>query len=152
MAQADSTELKAHGLTAGLTSYPAAYATGLLVARRVLKTLNMDSLYEGQTKVDGLDYDVSANPNVERKPFTVILDLGLRRPTVGGRVFGVMKGACDGGLNVPHSVKRFPGFKKGSSKRKNKYNADVHRDRIFGVHVDNYMTILKKESADRYMK
>ncbi len=63
-----------------------------------------------------------------------------------------MKGACDGGLNVPHSVKRFPGFKKGSSKRKNKYNAEVHRDRIFGVHVDEYMTVLKAEGNDRYLK
>ena len=152
MAQANSTELKHFGLTAGLTSYPAAYATGLLLARRVLKILDMDKLYEGNQNVDGQDYDVSATPNPERKPFTVILDIGIKRPTVGARIFGVMKGACDGGLNVPHSVKRFPGFKKGSSKRKNKYNADVHRDRIFGVHIDEYMKLLKKEGNDAYLK
>ena len=79
----------------------------------------------------------------ERKPFTVILDIGIRTPTVGNRVFGVMKGACDGGLNVPHSVKRFPGFTRPNKKKKGQYSAEVHRDRIFGVHVDSYMEYLK---------
>ena len=78
--------------------------------------------------------------------------MGIRRPTVGNRVFGVMKGATDGGLNVPHSVNKFPGFVKGPSKRKNKYNADVHRERIFGVHIDKYMEKLKSEGNDAYLK
>jgi len=34
---AESDELRAHGLTAGLTNYSAAYCTGLLLARRLLK-------------------------------------------------------------------------------------------------------------------
>lgn len=34
--QADSKELVQFGMSTGLTSYPAAYATGLLLARRVL--------------------------------------------------------------------------------------------------------------------
>ena len=34
--QADSKELTKFGLTTGLTSYPAAYATGLVLARRLL--------------------------------------------------------------------------------------------------------------------
>lgn len=49
--------------------------------------------------------------------------MGLARTTTGARVFGAMKGAVDGGLNVPHSVKRFPGFDAESKK----FNADVHR-------------------------
>jgi hypothetical protein len=28
-----------------------------------------------------------------------------------------MKGACDGGLHIPHSAKRFPGYKKDGEKR-----------------------------------
>lgn len=152
MAQADSTELKNFGLTAGLTSYPAAYATGLLLARRVLKQLKLADLYKGKTETNGEDYDVSTNISDEKKPFKVLLDLGLRRPTVGARVFGVMKGACDGGLNVPHNNRRFPGFVKGATKKKSVYKADVHRERIFGVHIDNYMALLKEESQDRYMK
>ena len=38
------------------------------------------------------------------------LDVGLTRTTTGNRVFGAMKGAADGGLKIPHSVKRFPGL------------------------------------------
>jgi len=53
-----------------------------------------------------------------RKPFRAILDYGVRRITTGNRIFGAMKGAVDGGLNVPHSVKRFPGFKKVKGNKK----------------------------------
>lgn len=51
------------------------------------------------------------------------LDVGLARTTTGARVFGAMKGAVDGGLNVPHSIKRFPGYDAEAKK----FNADVHR-------------------------
>lgn len=152
IAQADSKELAKYGLTTGLTSYPAAYATGLLLARRLLHQLNMQDTYKGNEKIDGNDYNVSNTPNPQRKPFTVILDIGLRKPTVGNRVFGVMKGATDGGLNVPHSVKKFPGFVKGETKKSNTYNAEVHRDRIFGVHIDAYMEHLKNEDENSFNK
>jgi len=59
-----------------------------------------------------------------------------------------LKGACDGGLYIPHSTRRYPGY-GGDDKNKN-YNPKIHRQRIFGLHVDNYMKLLKKESADDY--
>lgn len=31
-------------------------------------------------------------------------------PPCSNRVFGCMKGAADGGLDVPHNEKRFPGY------------------------------------------
>jgi len=34
----------------------------------------------------------------------------LKRTSTGARVFGVLKGAVDAGIYVPHSVKRFPGY------------------------------------------
>lgn len=136
MAQASSAELSKFGLTSGLTNYPAAYATGLLLARRVLASLKLDKCFPGNKKIDGNDYDVSAAHAGDRKPFTCILDIGLVRPTIGNRVFGVLKGATDGGLNVPHSVKKFPGFSKNPDTKKETYDAEAHRDRIFGVHVD----------------
>ena len=52
-----------------------------------------------------------------------------------------MKGAVDGGLNIPHNTKRFPGSKKNAEKDLT-YDAAVHRERIFGVHVDKYMKSL----------
>ena len=144
LCQANSTELRKFGLETGLTNYAAAYCTGLLLARRLLKKVGMDSLYQGQAKVTGEAYDVSENPNAERRPFKAVLDVGLIRTTNGNKVFGALKGACDGGLYVPHSTKRFPGFKT-SKDGNDEYDAKKHRERIFGVHVDKYMKELKKD-------
>lgn len=44
----------------GLTNYAAAYCTGLLLARRLLKQLELDKLYEGTTEVTGEEYNVEA--------------------------------------------------------------------------------------------
>lgn len=72
----------------------------------------MDKLYPGNTKIDGKEYDVSEKPNEERRPFMAFLDVGLANATVGRKVFAALKGACDGGLYIPHTNKRFPGFYK----------------------------------------
>ena len=34
--------------------------------------------------------------------FRAFLDVGLARTTTGARVFGALKGAVDGGLDIPH--------------------------------------------------
>lgn len=143
--------MRKYGLSAGLTSYSAAYGTGLLLARKVLSLLKLNDQYKGADKIDGQHFNVSNQQTQNRRPFMAVLDIGIRRPTVGNRVFGVMKGACDGGINIPHSVKKFPGFERASKKADSKYNAEVHRDRIFGVHVDAYMEKLKenKEAYDK---
>eukprot|EP00919_Chromeraceae_sp_WS-2016_P032105 GHVR01075580.1.p1 GENE.GHVR01075580.1~~GHVR01075580.1.p1 ORF type:complete len:195 (-),score=19.64 GHVR01075580.1:237-821(-) len=112
--QADSQELKKFGLTAGTKNYATAYATGLLLARRLLKKVELDSMYEGN-KQYGEDYHVDKDVR-ERRPFKLILDVGLRATTTGSKVFAVMKGACDGGVNIPHSDKRFPKTKKDQDK------------------------------------
>jgi len=152
MAQATSTELQKFGLKNAFTSYSAAYATGLLLARRLLKKLSMDSIYKGTAKIDGTPYDVSTQLNNTRRPFTAVLDIGIRRPTVGNRVFAVLKGATDGGIHIPHSVRKFPGYTKGAAKKDNKYDAAVHKKRIFGGHVDDYMKYLKKDKPDAFKK
>lgn len=152
---AHSQELKKWGLTTGFTSYAAAYATGLLMARRMLNKLGMADMFTGVSEVDGKDYDVSADANavkLSRRPFKAILDIGQTRSTVGNRVFGVLKGACDGGLHVPHNVKKFPGYCKDEDSKKGVYTAEAHRDRIFGCHVDEYMDKLKGESEEAYNK
>ena len=46
----------------------------------------------------------------EKKPFRAILDVGIQTTSTGNRVFGVLKGASDGGLDIPQSEKRFPGY------------------------------------------
>merc|ERR1719213_1225457 len=59
-----------------------------------------------------------------------------------------MKGAVDGGLDIPHSTKRFPGYDKEASE----FNASVHRDHIFGKHVADYMKHLLEEDEDAYKR
>ncbi|KAF2325560.1 hypothetical protein GH714_030366 [Hevea brasiliensis] len=50
LAAAYSHELPRYGLEVGLTNYAAAYCTGLLLARRTLKMLEMDEEYEGNAE------------------------------------------------------------------------------------------------------
>lgn len=142
LCQADSRELSKFGLTTGFTSFSAAYATGLLLARRCLTDLKMGDAYKGTKEINGQDYDVANEENPDRRPFIAVLDIGLRRPTIGNRVFAVMKGACDGGINVPHSAKKFAGF----DKEKQTFDPVAHKKRIFGGHIDEYMAELKDDS------
>ena len=84
----------------GLTNYAAAYATGLLLARRLLKQKEIDSLFKGQTEVNGEDYNEEEVDG--RRPFKAVLDVGLARTSTGAKIFAVMKGVTDGGVDVPH--------------------------------------------------
>jgi len=165
LCSAHSSELVKYGVVAGLKNYSAAYCTGLLCARRLLTNIKftdedgdeqtLSDLYEpapcdGQVRsvrygrrtlyVEDLEWET------ERRPFRCNLDVGTKATTLGSRVFGALKGASDGGLDIPHSHKRFPGY----SPEKKKYNAGAHLDRIYGVHVANYMRKLQKDDAAKY--
>lgn len=109
--QAQSSEFKRFGIDTGLTNYPAAYATGLLCARRLMADVGLSDMYKGVESPDGEHFDVyKDNAIAERRPFKAVLDVGLIRTTTGNRTFGVLKGAVDGGIFVPHNTKRFPGY------------------------------------------
>ncbi|EPS64989.1 hypothetical protein M569_09790, partial [Genlisea aurea] len=135
LAAAYSHELRHYGLEVGLTNYAAAYCTGLLLGRRVLKKLDLDQEYKGNVEATGEDYSVE--PAESRRPFRALLDVGLLRTTTGNRVFGALKGALDAGIDIPHSDKRFAGFSKDSKQ----LDAEVHRKYIFGGHVAAYMNV-----------
>ena len=139
-----SHELPKYGIEVGLTNYAACYATGLLCARRLLKKLGLDEQYEGQTDPDGEMFLVEHEDGP--RPFTCVLDVGLVRTTTGNRVFGALKGAVDGGLNIPHSEKRFPGYDRDAKE----YDAETHKKYIFGGHVQEYMELLEEEDPERY--
>lgn len=138
-------ELPRYGLKVGLTNYACAYATGLLLARRVLKKLKLDKVYAGAKEVNGAEFNVE---NVDGQPgaFTCYLDVGLARTSTGAKIFAALKGAADGGLHVPHSVKRFPGYNAD----KKEFKADVHRRHILGLHVADYMKQLQADDVEAY--
>jgi large subunit ribosomal protein L5e len=163
---ADSSELKRHGLTAGLTNYASAYSTGLLLARRLLKQVGLNDLYKATSDVNGEYFNVDDDCDDDKRPFKALLDVGLQRTTTGARIFGVLKGACDGGINVPHKTKRFPGYSRaritqienkrgkstGEERTAAKFDAKAHRARIFGNHVTEYMKALQKEDAEKFKR
>jgi len=140
-------ELPRYGIKVGLTNYAAAYCTGLLLARRLLTKFGLDQTYVGQVEPDGEQFSVE---DVDDAPgaFRAYLDVGLARTTTGARVFGALKGAADGGIDIPHSTRRFPGYDAES----NNFNAQVHRDHIMGKHVADYMTYLQENDEEAYKR
>jgi len=148
--QATSKELEKYGIPCGHTNYAAAYATGLLIARRCLKHFSLDDTFKGKAEVNGEDYHVEEEES-ERRPFKAILDVGLTRTTSGARIWGALKGAVDGGLHVPHNNKKFPGYQASEEKGSDpSYDAEAHKDRIFGGHVKEYMEMLSEEDPTKY--
>ncbi len=57
-----------------------------------------------------------------------------------------MKGASDGGILIPHSDKRFPGYDTETKK----LDAEVLKKYIYGGHVAEYMESLEEEDEERY--
>ena len=112
-AQAHSKELVKYGLPGsfGLKNWTATYATGFLLARRTLKLLGLDQVYKGQEEINGEDF-LTEDVEGEKRAFKVSLDVGLQTTSTGARVFGALKGALDGGLHIPHSVRRWPAAEK----------------------------------------
>jgi len=142
-----SHELPRYGVKVGLTNYSAAYCTGLLLGRRILEKFKLDTIYQGQTEVTGEQFQVES---VDGQPgaFRCFLDVGLARTTTGARVFGALKGAVDAGLDIPHGVKRFPGY-DGESKE---FHADIHRKHILGQHIADYMRLLQQDDDEAFKK
>merc|ERR1719401_1245842 len=150
VSQATSKELTNFGIPVGHTNYAAAYATGLLIARRTLKKFGLDESIKGKEELDGEDYHVEEE-DTEQRPIKAILDVGLQRTCVGARLWGALKGAVDGGLHVPHNTKNFPGYKPSEEKgAEPEYDAEAHKERIFGSHVKEYMEMLSEEDPTKY--
>jgi large subunit ribosomal protein L5e len=147
-AAAYSHELPRYGIKHGLTNWAAAYATGLLLARRTLTKLGLDGDFAGVEEVDG-EFKLTEAVEIdgeERRPFKANLDVGLHRTSTGARVFGAMKGASDGGLLIPHSESRFPGWDIEAKE----LDAETLRKYIFGGHVAEYMETLADDDEERY--
>ena len=133
-------ELPRYGVKVGLTNYASAYCTGLLLARRLLTKLNLHEAYEGQTEVDGDEYHIESSDDGPGA-FRCYLDTGLNRTSTGAKVFGALKGAVDGGLDIPHSTRRFPGY----DDEEGAFSAEVHRGHIFGNNIGEYMNQLQED-------
>uniref|UniRef100_H0XJH6 Large ribosomal subunit protein uL18 n=1 Tax=Otolemur garnettii TaxID=30611 RepID=H0XJH6_OTOGA len=145
-----ASELPKCSVKVGPMNYAAVYCTGLLLARRLLNTFGVDKVYEGQVEVTGDEHNVET---IGGQPgaFICFLDAGLARTTTSNKVLGALKGTVDGGLSVPHSTKRFPGYDSESKE----FNAEVHQTQIMGQKGTDYMRFLieeDKKPSSRHIK
>jgi len=147
LASAYAHELTSYGMPVGHTNYAAAYATGLLLARRILTKLGLADKYQGTSEITGEDYNVEPIQDGPR-PFFALLDVGLRRTTTGARIFAAMKGAADGGIEIPHSDRRLVGY----DAEEKKLHPEVLRKHIFAGHVADYMKLLAESDEEKYKK
>jgi large subunit ribosomal protein L18 len=101
---AHSKELQKLGWLGSGKNTSAAYLTGFLLAKKALEA--------GVKKA--------------------VLDIGLQTNTKGAKIYATLKGAVDGGLNVPHNDKVLP-----------------TDERIRGEHVASYAESLSDEEAEK---
>jgi large subunit ribosomal protein L5e len=103
--------------------------------------------YEGITEPDGTVAPIEALDDAPR-PFKAFLDVGLKRTSTGSKVFAALKGASDGGIFIPHSENRFPGYDTESKS----LNSETLRKYIYGGHVADYMRLLQDEDDDKFKR
>ena len=130
-----SNKLKKFGISFGLTNFPCAYICGLLLSKKILKkkSLNTNNKHRlGQ--------------NIPKR-IKAFLDIGLARTTLGHKVFACMKGIVDGGIDVPHSEKKYPGYTNEKG-----LDFTVLKHRIDGEHIYNYMNTLKEEDTVKFSR
>merc|ERR1711998_718264 len=143
-------ELPRYGLSVGLTNYSAAYCVGLLCARRLLTKYNLADKFEGTEEVTAEFEDCFVHNEDEGedapKAFHALLDVGLKRTTLGSKIFAAMKGAFDGGLEIPHNEKKFYGYDPDEKE----YDAEANKERILGGHISGYMESLQEEEPEEY--
>jgi len=77
---AHTSELKKYGYAGGNGNVPASYLVGLLVGNKAKKKEIKES----------------------------VLDIGLQNSIKGSRIYSVLKGCIDAGLNIPHSKDVLP--------------------------------------------
>ncbi|OQS54224.1 rpl5a [Ecytonucleospora hepatopenaei] len=143
VASATSTELKKYGVEFGLTNYFAAYATGMLCARRALAINGLEN-YPVNKEIG--EHKLTEDLDDSRRAYKVFLDLGLAKASKGAKVFAAMKGASDGGLFIPHSPSKFVGYDG------EKLDASVLKDRIFMKENAKYMSDLMTNDKEKYNK
>ena len=95
-----SGELKGLGWKLGNGNLPSAYLVGVLVGKKA--------------KEKGLS--------------EMVLDMGLQNSIKGSRIYALVKGVVDAGINIPHSPEMLP-----------------DSARITGKHIEQYAGILKKD-------
>lgn len=107
LVSASSKQLAKLGWKAGAGNTSAAYLVGLMLAKKALKA----------------------------KAKEAVLDIGYQTSAHGSRLYAVLKGMVDGGLDIPHSEEVFPSD-----------------ERISGKHIASHSKELRKDDAEKHKK
>ena len=107
VASASSKQLAKLGWKGNTGNLSAAYLVGLLLAKEAKKAKVAEAVY----------------------------DIGRQTSVLGSRLYAVLKGAVDGGLEVPHSEEALPS-----------------EERIKGRHIAEYAKMLKAKEPETYKK
>ena len=97
--------LRCHGEYRKWRYYRSRYAMGCsplaVTSFPPLRQFGLNEIYSGVSEADGEDYSVE---DIDGQPgaFRCYLDIGLARTSTGAKIFGCLKGAVDGGLDIPH--------------------------------------------------
>jgi large subunit ribosomal protein L18 len=102
-----STELESFGWKGGTGNLPAAYLTGLLLGHRA--------------RSKGIE--------------NAVLDVGVKKPVAGSRVYAALKGVLDAGIVVPHSE-----------------DVISKEERIKGEHIASYGALLADSDETAYKR
>jgi large subunit ribosomal protein L5e len=149
-----SKQLKNFGIETSLTSFPSAYLTGYLIGKKFFPINRWNELQAFQTKFLKKKIlkknKIQTNKEIlqKEKGLSVILDIGLTRASKGNKVFALMKGAVDAGLNIPYNEKRFPGY----SNDQINFSIEKLNHRIKGQHIADYMKEIKEEDNEYFEK
>ncbi|MGF7118179.1 50S ribosomal protein L18 [Methanobacterium oryzae] len=122
---AHSNELKKMGWFGSTKNISAAYLTGFLCGKKAI-----DEGIEG-----------------------AILDIGLKSPTKGTKIFAVLKGAVDAGLHVPHGEVVLPDEGRIRGEHIAKYAESLSEDEInkkFSKYIQNGLS--PKDLPDHFEK
>ncbi len=105
LVSAHSKQLEAFGWKGGTSNMPSAYLVGLLCGCRAIKSGVKESTF----------------------------DIGMKNPTPGSKVFSALRGALDGGLQIPHDEAILPGD-----------------ERLNGLHIAKYASKLREADEKKY--
>lgn len=104
VAAASTANLKKMGWEYNFRNTPSAYLLGLMISKKAQ----------------------------EKGIKEAILDIGLNKSVAGSRIYAVLKGAVDNGMQIPHSEDVLPDDK-----------------RLTGKHIEEYATKISKEDFDK---
>jgi large subunit ribosomal protein L18 len=109
---------------------------------KVITTVNSRQLvklgWKGNTGNSSAAYLVGmllAKNALKAKAKEAVFDIGMQTSTKSSRLYALLKGAVDGGLDVPHSEAILP-----------------TKERIAGKHIADYAKLLKTKEPEKYKR